>query len=139
MVLRVIKDLEHDVIDLGTFSIQSVDYPDIAEAVARKVSGGEAERGILICGTGIGMSIVANKFPGIRCSVCTDEYAARMARAHNNANILALRGREIDPEMTERITRVWLSTYYEGGRHEKRIDKIGRLEENIAREICGQD
>jgi len=139
VVLRVIKDLEHQVLDLGCNSDASVDYPDIAEKVARKVMNGEAERGILICGTGIGMSLVANKFPGIRCSVCTDEYGARMARAHNNANVLALRGREIASEINERITYIWLSTLFEGGRHERRLSKISALEETIARELCSKN
>ncbi|MCD6386205.1 ribose 5-phosphate isomerase B [Candidatus Sumerlaeota bacterium] len=139
VVLRVIEGLGYEVVDLGTFSPEPVDYPDIAEAVVRKVLNGEADRGILICGTGIGMGMVANKFPGIRCSVCTDEYAARMARAHNNANVLALRGREIDKAVNERIVRIWLSTHFEGGRHKRRVDKITTLEEQIAREICGKD
>ncbi len=138
MVLRVVRSLGHETIDCGTESKRSVDYPDFAIAVAKKVASGEAQRGILVCGTGIGMSIVANKFPGIRCSVCTDIYGARMARAHNNANVLALRGREVDTAQNEEILRIWLTTQYEGGRHERRIDKITRMEDTIAREICGK-
>lgn len=139
MIFRVVQALGHEIIDYGTSSNEAVDYPDIAEQVARMVMEGKAERGILMCGTGIGMAIVANKFPGIRCSVCTDEYGARMARAHNNANLLALRGREFDAAKNEQIVRIWLTTHFEAGRHERRIQKIQILEEKIAREICGSE
>ena len=137
MIFRVVQALGHEIIDCGTNSPESVDYPDIAEQVTRMVVSGKAERGIIMCGTGIGMSMVANKFPGIRCSVCTDEYGARMARAHNNANVLALRGREFDAVKNEQIVRIWLTTHFEAGRHERRVHKIHLLEEKIAREICG--
>jgi ribose 5-phosphate isomerase B len=138
-VIKVLQELGHQVLDFGTSTPDAVDYPDIAEQVARAVLNNEADRGILLCGTGIGMSIAANKFPGIRCSCCTDEYAAKMARAHNNANVLALRSREIESSMNEEIIRTWFTTDFEGGRHTKRVDKISKLEETIARKICSQD
>lgn len=114
--------------DIGTGSADSVDYPDFGARVARAVSSGEYDRGILICGSGIGMSIVANKFPGIRAALCTDTEAARLSRMHNDANVLVLAGRRTDPEMAVAITRVWLDTPFEGGRHERRLEKIRNIE-----------
>jgi ribose 5-phosphate isomerase B len=114
--------------DLGTNNGDSVDYPDFAEKVAGTVSRGDAELGILICGTGIGMSIVANKFPGVRAALATDEFMAQMAKEHNNANILVLGGRVLSIELATRMVNVWLDTAYEGGRHQLRLDKISRLE-----------
>lgn len=114
--------------DIGTGSADSVDYPDFGARVARAVSSGEYDRGILICGSGIGMSIVANKFPGIRAALCTDTEAARLSRMHNDANVLVLAGRRTDPETAVAITRVWLDTPFEGGRHERRLEKIRNIE-----------
>lgn len=114
--------------DIGTGSADSVDYPDFGARVARAVSSGEYDRGILICGSGIGMSIVANKFPGIRAALCTDTEAARLSRMHNDANVLVLAGRRTDPETAVAITRVWLDTPFEGGRHELRLEKIRNIE-----------
>ncbi len=114
--------------DLGTNNSDSVDYPDFAEKVAGTVSCGDAELGILICGTGIGMSIVANKFPGVRAALATDEFMAQMAKEHNNANILVLGGRVLSIELATRMVNVWLDTAYEGGRHQLRLDKISRVE-----------
>lgn len=114
--------------DCGTETSDSVDYPDFAEKVAEAVSRGEAELGILVCGTGIGMSIVANKFPGVRAALVTDEFMAQMAKEHNNANILVLGGRVLTVESATRMVNVWLDAAYEGGRHQLRLDKISRLE-----------
>ena len=113
---------------------RSVDYPDFGEAVARKVSTGAAELGLLVCGTGIGMSIVANKFPRVRAALVTDEFMARMAKEHNNANVLVLGGRVLDLELAKRMVAIWLDTTFEGGRHQQRLDKIARLEESLRTE-----
>jgi len=117
--------------DLGTISTESVDYPDFGEKVARAVSSGSAERGILICGTGIGMSIVANKFPGVRAALVTDEFTAQMSREHNDANILVLGGRVLDSEEASRLVAIWLDTRFEGGRHQRRLDKIAEIEKQL--------
>ncbi len=119
------------VTDVGTKSAQSVDYPDFGALVARKVSMGEFPRGILVCGSGVGMAIVANRFSGVRAVVALDEETARMSRMHNDANILALAGRRTDVKTAERIVDVWLATAFEGGRHQSRIDKITRLEQGL--------
>ena len=120
-----------EVVDLGTDNGDSVDYPDFAEKVAAAVSRGEAACGILVCGTGIGMSIVANKFPGVRAALVTDEYMARMAKEHNNANILVLGGRVLEAMAACRIVAVWLDTVFAGGRHQRRLDKIAQLEADV--------
>ena len=116
------KNIEY--IDLGTYTPESCDYPTIARNVAEKVVSGEANRGILICGTGIGMSIVANKVHGIRAALCGDTYSARVSRAHNNANVLCLGSRVIGEHLALDIVDVWLKTGFEGGRHKKRVDMI---------------
>jgi ribose 5-phosphate isomerase B len=117
--------------DMGTTNGDSVDYPDFGEKVARAVSRGEAEKGVLICGTGIGMSIVANKFPGVRAALVSDEYTACMAKEHNNANIIVLGGRVQSPEKTRKMVGVWLDAVFEGGRHQRRLDKIAQIEKDI--------
>lgn len=119
------------VVDYGTDTDQSVDYPDFGEKVAVAVTSGEVDGGIVICGTGIGISIAANKIPGIRAALVTDPYMARMAKEHNNANILALGGRVISPEAARQMVAAWLDATYEGGRHQRRIDKISLLEEKF--------
>ena len=118
--------------DCGTDNGDSVDYPDFGEKVARKVSTGAFEKGILFCGTGIGMSIVANKFPHVRAALVTDAFMARMAKEHNNANILVLGGRVLDEAKAKKMVAVWLDATFEGGRHQGRLDKIEVLE----RELC---
>ena len=125
----VARGLEVD--DYGPDNSDSVDYPDFAEKVAGAVSRGEVELGILMCGTGIGMSIVANKFPGVRAALVTDEYMAQMAKEHNNANVLVLGGRVLDKGMAVKMVHVWLDSLYEAGRHQRRLDKISRLEEDL--------
>ena len=114
--------------DLGTLSTDSVDYPDFAEAVARKVASGEYERGILTCGSGIGMAIAANKIPGIRAASISDEEGARLSREHNDINVLSLGERTGDPDMARRIVEIFLDTPFAGGRHQRRVDKINALD-----------
>ena len=115
--------------DKGCFDTSSVDYPDYAVAVAEDVSSGRCDKGILMCGTGIGISIAANKVKGIRCAVCHDVFTATMCSAHNNANILAMGGRVITPELAEKMVAAWLDTPFEGGRHTSRVNKITAIEE----------
>ena len=119
-------------VDVGTNSDSSVDYPDYGIKVARQVSSGESDAGILVCGTGIGMSIVANKFPRVRAALVTDAFMARMAKEHNNANILVLGGRVLTEAAAREIVTSWLEAEFEGGRHQGRLDKIAELE----REMC---
>ena len=114
--------------DLGVDSRDSVDYPDYAAAVAAKVGANQDDEGVLICGTGIGMSIAANKIPGVRAALVHDEFTARMAREHNNANILVLGGRVLEPGLACKMVQIWLESSYEGGRHQNRLDKIHTLE-----------
>jgi ribose 5-phosphate isomerase B len=123
-----LAELKVDTLDLGTYSEDSVDYPDVAVKVAEKVARGEVERGLLICGTGIGMSIVANRFAGVRAALCHDLYTARVSREHNNANILALGGWLIGKGLAREILKVWLQSEFQGGRHARRIRKIAALE-----------
>ncbi len=120
-----------DVDDYGTDNGDSVDYPDFAEKVAGAVARGDVELGILVCGTGIGMSIVANKFPGVRAALATDEFMAQMAKEHNNANVLVLGGRVLAEDLAVKMVNVWLDSPYEAGRHQRRLDKISRLEEDL--------
>jgi ribose 5-phosphate isomerase B len=123
----------HEVTDYGTQSDQAVDYPDYAVSVAKSVASGKAERGILICGTGFGMAIAANKFKGVRAATCADEVMAEMCRRHNDVNVLCLPGDLIGDRPVGDLVRVWLATEFEGGRHSRRIDKINHIEEeNLA-------
>jgi ribose 5-phosphate isomerase B len=123
-----LKSLGIEPIDMGTFNEDSVDYPDFGVLVAEKVSRGELEKGILICGTGIGMSMVANKFPRIRAALANDLYSSRCSREHNDANILIIGGRIVGKELAKEIVRVWLETPFAGGRHKRRLEKIEALE-----------
>jgi ribose 5-phosphate isomerase B len=127
----VLKSLDIEVVDMGTMSEESVDYPDFASKVAESVSEGKTDRGIAICGTGIGMSIVANKYHGVRAALCHDSYTARMSRLHNDANILVLGGRVIGTEVAIELLKQWLATQFEGGRHQKRLDKISDIEKKV--------
>lgn len=128
-----LKGRSIDVLDIGTHTDTSVDYPDFGEKVARLVAKGEADSGIVVCGTGIGISIAANKIPGIRAALVTDVFMAQMAKEHNNANILALGGRVIDQSRACKIVAAWLDATFEGGRHQARLDKISRLEREFSR------
>jgi ribose 5-phosphate isomerase B len=132
-IIAVLKELGHEYIDYGTDTPQSVDYPDFGEKVSNAVSTGKVERGILICGTGIGMSIVANKFPNIRASLCNELFSAKMSRLHNDANILVLGGRIIGKDLAKEIVRTWMTTPFEGGRHANRLKKITLIEEKTAK------
>ncbi len=118
--------------DFGTYTTESCHYPVYGARAARAVASGECDRGIVICGTGIGMSLAANKIPGIRCALCGDPYSAKMTRAHNNANMLALGARVIGVELAKMIVEAFLDTPFEGGRHQTRIDMITALENGEA-------
>lgn len=130
--IQIVKYLEekgYAYKDLGTCECgKSVDYPDYGLAVAEAVAKGECEKGIVVCGTGLGISIAANKVPGIRAALCTDSYMARMSREHNNANILALGGRVVGVELAMDIVETWLKSEFQGGRHQTRVDKITAIE-----------
>ena len=116
--------------DFGCFTTDSVDYPIYAHKVATSVSNGESEKGIICCGTGIGVSMVANKVNGVRAAVCTDEFCAEMTRKHNNANVLCMGGRVIDSNKAVKLADIFLNTAFEGGRHTKRVDMITEIENN---------
>ncbi|WP_321370909.1 ribose 5-phosphate isomerase B [uncultured Desulfuromusa sp.] len=130
-ILQLLEERAVKCTDLGTDGSDSVDYPDFAAKVAGAVSSGEAELGILICGTGIGMSISANKFPGVRAALVHDEFTAQMAREHNNANILVMGGRVLTPEQGKKFVEIWLDSTFEGGRHRNRLDKITAIEQRV--------
>lgn len=132
-IKNLLTELGREYRDFGTHSSDSVDYPDIAASVARAVTSGECERGILICGTGIGISIAANKVRGIRAALCGDEFSAQMAREHNDANILALGERVTGPGLARAIVTKWLTSEFAGGRHTQRLCKIGALEQEEGR------
>ena len=129
-LIPYIESLGHQVLDLGCHGPASVDYPDYGIPCAQAVARGEADRGAVICGTGIGISISANKVLGIRCALCTDPVMARLTREHNDANMLAMGGRIIGIELAKGIVQVFLSTEFSGGRHKTRIDKIAQYEAN---------
>ncbi len=133
VVLEAISARKLEVDDLGAFNGDSVDYPDFASKVARAVGSKAADRGVLVCGTGIGMSIVANKHRGVRAALCTTEFEAAMARAHNDANVLCLGQRVVGPGLARAITEAFLSTQFEGGRHQRRIEKISDAESENTR------
>ena len=130
-ITPILDDLNIEWEDFGTKDEESVDYPDFGEKVSRAVSEGRVDRGILICGTGIGMSIVANKFPGIRAALCQEDYSAKMSRLHNDSNMLVLPGRVIEKGMAVNIVKAWFATDFEGGRHQDRLDKITAIEEKL--------
>jgi len=128
-IVSELRDEGHDVIDLGTDSAEAVDYPDFAKDVGRTVARGEVERGILLCGTGLGMCMSANKVHGIRAAACHDEYTTIMSRSHNDVNVLCLGGRVLDQNQAMQLIHLWLRTPFEGGRHQRRVDKIMQIEE----------
>jgi ribose 5-phosphate isomerase B len=119
--------------DLGVNSPESVDYPILGRRAAEGVASGEYERGILLCGTGVGMALSANKVRGIRCVVCSDCYTAKLSRLHNDANILALGARVVGPDLARMIARIWLETPFEGGRHARRVEMIMNIERDSSR------
>jgi ribose 5-phosphate isomerase B len=134
-ILQMISEAGHEAIDLGTDSIESVDYPDFAGQVAKSVSHGEIDRGILICGSGLGMCIVANKFPNVRATQCHDDLSAEMSRLHNDSNVLCLSADMLGDKLINRMINIWLKTEFEGGRHARRLEKIAEIEREVAAEV----
>lgn len=130
-IISLLSEMNIECLDRGADGSQCVDYPDFGEKVSKEVSAGKVDRGILICGTGIGMSIVANKFPNIRASLCNDLFTAKMSRLHNDANILVIGGRIVGSALAKEIVRVWFNTQFEGGRHADRLNKIKQIEERL--------
>lgn len=127
-IIEFLKENGHEVVDYGTKEAGSCDYPVYGEIVARAVVAGEVERGILICGTGLGISLAANKVKGIRAAVCSEPYTAKMSRAHNDCQVLAFGARIVGAELAKMIVDVWLNTEFEGGRHQRRVDMINAVE-----------
>lgn len=130
-------DHGHQVLDFGTHSPESVDYPDYAAQVAEAVAVAKVDRGVLVCGTGIGMAITANKVPGVRAAACSDTFTARMSREHNDANVLCLGARLTSREMARDILQIWVDTPFAGDRHARRVGKINALEQRLRGERCG--
>ncbi|HVJ86376.1 MAG TPA: ribose 5-phosphate isomerase B [Caulifigura sp.] len=130
-ILSQLAELGHEGIDAGPFEGESVDYPDFATKVARAVSIHDVDRGILICGTGMGMAITANKFPGVRAVTCHDDVTAEMSRRHNDANIMCLSADMLGDRLLGRIVDLWMRTEFEGGRHQRRIEKITQIEKDL--------
>lgn len=133
LIVEHLRALGHEVKDFGTHGPESVDYPDYARPVARAVAAGEFERGILVCGTGIGVSISANKVVGIRAAACSSTYSSHMGRQHNNANVLCMGSRILGPGLALDIVDAYLGAEFEGGRHARRVDKIHQIESERAR------
>ena len=129
-IVLLLSELGYEVNDMGPANSDSVDYPDYGIRVAQAVTADKVSRGIVICGTGIGMSIVVNRFPGIRGTLCSDVYTAKLCRQHNNSNILIMGGRIVDHDLAKEIVKVWLNTPFEGGRHQKRLDKITQFDKS---------
>jgi ribose 5-phosphate isomerase B len=127
-LVSFLRQMQHEVLDIGPEGSDSVDYPDFAFEVSRAVSEGRVQRGILICGTGIGMCIAANKVPGVRAAPCHDSITAEMSRRHNDANVLCLSADLLGEELIDRMVRIWLETEFEGGRHARRVEKIMKYE-----------
>ncbi len=128
MVMSLLKERGLPYRDFGTYSCDSCDYPVFAARAARAVAAGECERGIVMCGTGIGVSMAANKVPGIRCALCSEPYSAKLTRQHNDSNMLALGARVIGIELAREIVKTWLDTPFEGGRHARRIALLQKIE-----------
>ena len=127
-VVKHLQDRNHEVLDMGAENEESVDYPDFAAKVCKEVAGNRAERGILICGTGIGMCIAANKHPGIRAANAHDDVTAELSRSHNDANVLCLSSDLLGGPLIDHIVDVWVKTNFDGGRHQRRVDKIHQAE-----------
>jgi len=132
-LLELLTRLGHTAEDVGTSTAESCDYPDVAAIVARKVSSGEVDRGILICGTGLGMCIAANKFHGVRAAPCHDDLTAELSRRHNDLNILCLSADLLGERLIDRMVEIWLTTPFEGGRHARRVEKIASLEQEAGK------
>jgi len=129
-ISAIVSQMGHKCIDFGTNDTNPVDYPDLAYLAAKAVSNQEAERAILVCATGLGMSIAANKIRGIRAALCHDELSAQISRDHNDANVLCLSGDQVGEVLLRKIVEVWLNTEFQGGRHQRRVNKIAAIEEN---------
>ena len=127
-IIRLLEEMNIEYEDAGCKDATSVDYPDYALPAAKRIANGEFDRGIFICGTGIGMSISANKVKGIRCALVHDVYSAKLTRQHNDSNVLAMGERVIGPGLAREIAKVWLETDFDGGRHERRVEKITKYE-----------
>lgn len=125
---KFLEESGHEVKDFGTHSKESVDYPDYGKVVGEAVVAGEVDRGVVICGTGIGISISANKVKGVRAALCGDVYSARMSREHNNANVIAMGGRVLGVDLAKEILGTYLKSEFQGGRHERRVNKIAEME-----------
>lgn len=130
-LVDMVARLGHQVLDVGSFSSDPVDYPDVAAMVAQKVSAGEVERGILVCGTGLGMCIAANKFAGVRAAPCHDDLTAEISRRHNDLNVLCLSADMLGERLIDRVVEIFLNTPFEGGRHARRVQKIAALEKGL--------
>ena len=128
-IIEFLKEKGHEVVDFGTDSSESCDYPKYGEAVGRAVAAKEVDCGILICGTGLGISLAANKVKGVRAAVCSEPFTAKMSRAHNDCNVLAFGARVVGAELAKMIVDVWPNTEFEGGRHQRRVDMIMEIEE----------
>ena len=126
-IIQFLQSSGHDIIDEGTHNLESVDYPDFAASVSQKVQSGEAERGILICGTGLGMSMAANRYKGIRAALCFTEELAELSRLHNDANVLTMPARHLNWNQVKEITDIFLQTNFEAGRHQRRVEKINNI------------
>ncbi|MCE9605873.1 MAG: ribose 5-phosphate isomerase B [Planctomycetia bacterium] len=127
-ILDLLRSLNHEAIDAGPMTCEAVDYPDIAGAVASMVADGSVERGVLICGTGIGMAIAANKYAGVRAAPCHDDLTAEMSRRHNDLNVLCLSADLLGEKLIDRMVELWMNTPFDGGRHTRRIEKIAEQE-----------
>lgn len=138
-LVKYLRSKGLDVRDFGTQGRESVDYPDFGREVSRHVSSGQAERGVLICTSGIGMSITANKFPGVRAALVQDLESARSSREHNDANILVLSGAKTQGSLAQQIVETWLATPFAGGRHQRRVDKIRRIEIALGTTLDAQE
>lgn len=136
---QMLREAGHEIQDAGTYDSQQVDYTDFGEIVSRKVSCKEVDRGILICGTGIGMAITANKFPGVRAATAHDALTAEMCRRHNDVNVLCLSGDMLGERPIDDMVSTWLDTPFEGGRHARRLDKIRAIEESVKKGDCQND
>ncbi len=135
---KMLREMGHDVVDVGPPDSQRVDYTDYAEVVSQKISSNEADRGILICGTGIGMAITANKFRGVRAATAHDELTAEMCRRHNDVNVLCLSGDMLSERPIDSMIEIWLKTPFEGGRHARRVEKIRAIEDRINPSACDE-
>lgn len=127
-IMKMLNQMGFETKDYGTYNNESVDYPEYAQRVGEAIISGECERGVLICGTGIGISIAANKVSGIRAAACSEPYSASMSRKHNNSNVLAIGARVVGEDLAMMIVREWINTDFEGGRHQRRVDLIHKIE-----------